>query len=90
MAVTLTTLENQKEEEIEYYNYILKNIEQELTSENFNTTDLDNGKDKVIEKDKLKIVFTTTQNQKKDIIQIRIYIKNVIYLAKNAILEEII
>ena len=59
--------ENQKEEEIEYYNYILKNIEQELTSENFNTTDLDNGKDKVIEKDKLKIAFTTTQNQKNNI-----------------------
>ena len=33
--------------EIEYYDYILKNIEQELTSESFNTTDLDNGKDKI-------------------------------------------
>ena len=59
--------ENQKEEEIEYYNYILKNVERELTSENFNTTDLDNGKDKVIEKDKLKIAFTTKQNQKNNV-----------------------
>ena len=50
--------------EIEYYDYIFKNIEQELTSESFNTTDLDNGKDKIIEKEKLKITFTTTQNQK--------------------------
>ena len=59
--------ENQKEEEIEYYDYILKNIEQELTSKSFDTTDLDNGKDKVVEKDKLKITFTTTQNQKNNI-----------------------
>ena len=47
--------------------YILKNIEQELTSENFDTTDLDNGLESIIEKEKLKITFTTTQNQKNNI-----------------------
>ena len=52
---------------IEYYDYILTNIGQELTSENFDTTDLDKGKDKIIEKEKLKITFTTTQNQKNNI-----------------------
>ena len=52
---------------IEYYDDILKNIEQELTYESFNTTDLDNRKDKIIEKDKLKITFTTIQNQKNNI-----------------------
>ena len=53
--------------EIEYYDDILKNIEQELTSESFVITDLDNGMDKIIEKDKLKITFTTTQNQRNNI-----------------------
>ena len=52
---------------IEYYDYILTNIEQELTSESFDTTDLDKGKDKIIEKEKLKITFTTTQNQRNNI-----------------------
>ena len=45
----------------------IKNIEQELTSESFCTTDLDNGIDKIIEKEKLKITFTTTQNQRNNI-----------------------
>ena len=50
--------------EIEYYDNMIKKIERELTSENFDTTDLDNGIDRIIEKEKLKITFTTTQNQR--------------------------
>ena len=59
--------ENLQNEETEYYDKFLKKIEQELTSDSLDTTDLDNGKDRIIEKDKLKITFTTTQNQKNNI-----------------------
>ena len=59
--------EKQIEEETEYYDNILKNIEQELTSNSFDITDLDNGKDKIIDNGKLKITLTTTQNQRNNI-----------------------
>ena len=53
-----------KEMEIEYYDTILENIEKGFTSENYDTKDLDNGKDEIIETEKMKITFTTTENQK--------------------------
>ena len=54
-----------KEEEIKYYDTILKNIEDFFTSDNFDTSDLDNGNNQIIELEQVKITFTTTQNQKK-------------------------
>ena len=61
------TVKNEKlneEEEIKYYDNILKIIEDILTSNNFNTSNLDNGNNEIIELEKIKITFTTTQNQK--------------------------
>ena len=55
------------EEEIKNYDNILKSAEQEFTSDNYDTNDLDNGIDKIIETEKLIITFTTTQNQKNNI-----------------------
>ena len=52
------------EEEIKYYDNILKNIENILTSDNFDTSGLDNGNNEEIEFDQIKITLTTTQNQK--------------------------
>ena len=49
--------ENPKEDAIENYDIILKIIEQEITSDGFDTTDLDNGKDRITEKEKLKIII---------------------------------
>ena len=56
--------EKSKEEEIKYYDNILEIVEKEFTSYNYNTSNLDNGKDEIIESEKLIITFTTTQNQK--------------------------
>ena len=53
-----------KEEEIEYYDNILKSIEKGFTSGNYNTSSIDNGKDEIIKSEKLIITFTTSQNQK--------------------------
>ena len=58
---------NTKEEEIEYYDTILENIENAFTDENYDTSDLDNGKDEVIETEKMTVTFTTTQNQKNNL-----------------------
>ena len=55
--------ETNKEEEIPYYNKILKIVEDIFTSEDYVTTKLDNGNNEIIEINKLKITFTTTQNQ---------------------------
>ena len=57
------TKEKTKEEEIEYYDTILNVIDTVLTSENFDTSDLDKGKEEVIETEKMTITFTTTKSQ---------------------------
>ena len=54
-------------EEIEYYNTILKKIENIFTNDNYNTSELDKGKDEIIETEKMTITFTTIQNQKNNL-----------------------
>ena len=61
------TKEISQEEKIEYYDSILKKLEESITSDNYDTTDLDNGKDELVETGKMKITITTTQNQKNSI-----------------------
>ena len=56
-----------KEEEVKYYDKILDNIEEVYTSKNYNTSDLNNGKDEIMEIEKMKVILTTTQNQKDNI-----------------------
>ena len=53
----------QKEEEIKYYDTIIEEIERAFT-ENYDTKNLDSGKDEVVETEKIKITFTSTENQK--------------------------
>ena len=55
--------EQKKEEEVKYYDAVIENIEKAFT-ENYNTNNLDSGKDDMIETEKMKITFTTTDNQK--------------------------
>ena len=45
----------------------MENIKELLISENFNTSELDNGKEEKIETEKMTITITTTENQKKNI-----------------------
>ena len=58
------TIEETNEKEIEYYDTILDIIEIGFTSGNYDTSGLDHGKDEIIETEKMKITFTTVQNQK--------------------------
>ena len=56
-----------KEEEEKYYDTILKTIEDIFTSKIYNTSKLDNGNDEIIETEKVKVILTTTENQKNNI-----------------------
>ena len=58
------TGEISKEEEIQYYDSVLEKIESGFTSENYDTSNLDNGEEEIITTEKMTITFTTTQNQK--------------------------
>ena len=59
------TKEMTKEEETKFYDEVVKNVENIFTSEDFNTSNLDNGEDEVIKTDKMTITLTTSENQKK-------------------------
>ena len=54
-----------REEEIEFYDYLIKLIDQEI--ESYNTSKLDNGQDEIMKTEKITVTFTTTQNQKNNI-----------------------
>ena len=60
-------IEKSKEEEIKYYDNVLSNIESGFTSENFDTSNIDNGKDELIKIEKMTVTFTTSQNQKNNL-----------------------
>ena len=59
--------EEAKKEETNYYDTILKNIEDIYTSNIYNTSFLDIGNDEIIEMEKVKVILTTSQNQKNNI-----------------------
>ena len=61
------TIEMTEKEESVFYDTILKTIEESFTSENYDSTKLDNGKDILIDLEKIKITLTTTQIQKNNI-----------------------
>ena len=60
-------IEKSKEKETKYYDNVLQSIENGFTSESYDTSSIDNGKDEVIKADKLTVTFTTTENQKNNI-----------------------
>ena len=62
-----TNKEYEKEEKYNnIYDIILYNVEISITSSNYNTTNLENGKDDVFEYENMTITLTTTENQKKN------------------------
>ena len=67
LKVNCSNSSKTKEEEIKYYDTILKDIEDIYTSKNYDTSDIDNGKDEIIETEKMKIILTTSENQKNNI-----------------------
>ena len=56
-----------KIEEIEYYDNLLKNIENGFTNNNYDTSNLDNGQDEILKTEKVTITLTTVENQKNNI-----------------------
>ena len=48
---------------IKLYDNILNNIESSFTSENYNTSNLENGNDEIIELNQIKKILTTSENQ---------------------------
>ena len=68
------TGEKTKEKENDYYNKILTTLQKTFTSENYDTSDLDNGHDEIIETEKMKITLTTTDNQKNNVNKTLTYI----------------
>ena len=67
MVDNLEQIENNKNEEIKFYDTILEYMEDMLTSKYYDSSNLDNGNDETFEIGKLKITFSTTQNQKNNI-----------------------
>ena len=57
-----------KEEEIEYYDNLLDILEEGFT-DNFDTSNIDEGQDEVIKTEKVTVTFTSVENQKNDINQ---------------------
>ena len=53
-----------KEDTEKIYDDLLKNIEDDFTSDNYNTSNLENGNDDIIVLAQMTITFTTTENQK--------------------------
>ena len=58
---------NTRVEEIKCYDSILQKIEDFLTSENYDITNIDNGNNEIIDIKKVKVIFTTTKQQKDNI-----------------------
>ena len=55
---------NKEEENVKVQDMMIQNIEEGFTSDDYNTSNLENGEDEVIENENMKITLTTTQNQK--------------------------
>ena len=55
---------DKKQEEIKLQDKFLENIEEGFTSENYNTSGIDNGNDEIIQYNKMTITLTTTDNQR--------------------------
>ena len=57
----------ENEDETKYYDEVLENIESVFTNEFYDTSILERGEEEILETKKLKIVFTTTSNQKNNV-----------------------
>ena len=56
-----------REEEIKFYDNILKSLEDGFTSNLYDSSDLNNGKEQIFKTEKLTLTFTTTRNQRNNI-----------------------
>ena len=61
--INVKNKEIKEEKEIKAQDNLIKNVEKSLTSNNYNTSGLDNGEDDKINVGKISITLTTTKNQ---------------------------
>ena len=68
ISYLINDLDNKKtkEEEINAYDNILKNIEV-IYTKGYDTTYIDNGNDEIIDIEKMKVILTTSDRQKNNI-----------------------
>ena len=58
-----------EEEQIKYYDNLIETIDQVFTSENYDTSKLDNGEDEYIKTGKMTVTLTTLENQRDHLIK---------------------
>ena len=63
----LNNIKTEVEEEIKCYDSIMKYMEDIFISKDYDTSFLDKGKDEIIEIKKIKVILTTSQNQRNNI-----------------------
>ena len=56
--------EGNEEEDFKAEEILLKNVEKDFTSGQYNTSNIENGEDDIIQNEKITITLTTTDNQK--------------------------
>ena len=67
LNITKNETEKTNNNEVKYYDDIIKIIENEFTSENYDTTTLDNGQDEIITTGKITTTLTTSDNQRNNL-----------------------
>ena len=65
--ITKNGIEVSKEEDIKYYNDVLKNIEKGFTSLKYDRSNIEKGQDEVIKTGKVTVTLTTSENQKNNV-----------------------
>ena len=65
--ITKNGIEVSKEQDIKYYNEVLKNIEKGFTSLKYDRSNIEKGQDEVIKTDKVTVILTTSENQKNNV-----------------------
>ena len=56
-----------KLQKINYYNNLIQYIDNSFTSPQYDTSNIENGKDEIIKTDQMTVTFTTTENQKNNL-----------------------
>ena len=59
--------DDEREKEIKAYDIMIQNVDELLSEPDFNTSDIENGKETTVEFGEMKIKLTTSKNQKDDI-----------------------
>ena len=65
-SIKETEDKDEKKRKFKAYNILINDVEESITSDNYNTTNIEEGKDDVFEYENMTITLTTTETQKKE------------------------